>query len=366
MEASVRELPPGDVARLHRDGDMVALARSMPLALIEPIAVEEAGDDAQTKEEGCTWGVEAVGATRSPFTGKGVTVAVLDTGIDTGHPAFSGVEIVGRNFCDGSADDIRDLDGHGTHCAATLFGRDVDGKRIGVAPGITRALIGKVLGPGGGSTGTLYSAITWAIENGAQILSMSLGMNMVRYRDALVASGMHAEQATSEAMEALIDNVRFFDKLGNLLRSGAAFGRSALVIAASGNESRRYDTLPCILGTTYPARTEDFVSVAAVRNTSDTLAPFRVASFSNAGAKLAAPGVGVLSALPGGGLAVKSGTSMATPHVSGVAALWLQKLMLRTGVVPASKLAATLDMTAQITPGLDERDVGSGIVQAPL
>jgi len=289
---------------------------------------------------------------------------VLDTGIDKSHPAFSGVEIIGRNFAAGAPDDFTDINGHGTHCAGTIFGQAVNGKRIGVAPGVTRAVIGKVLGSTGGSTGTLFTAINWAIEQKALIISMSLGMDLVGFRDRLMQQGMHPKQATSTAMRVLIDNVRFFDKYGNLLRSGSAFGRSALVVAASGNESDRYGQAPFVLGAAYPGATEDFLSVAALEQTGDESHPFRIASFSNAGAKIAGPGVDVVSSVPGGELGAKSGTSMATPHVTGVAALWAQKLMLG-GTVTVDKLLDKLTSSAQVPEGLDESDVGFGIPQAP-
>jgi subtilisin family serine protease len=332
------------------------------MVLIEPVTSDvvpgarAAGDVA--------WGVQAVGAKTSPFTGKGVTIAVLDTGIDRSHPAFADVEIISRNFTTGDPLDASDSNGHGTHCAGTIFGRSVDGTRIGVAPGITRAVIGKVLGPSGGSTGTLFSAINWAIENKAQIVSMSLGIDLVGYRDRLHAQGMHPKQATSTAMRVLIDNVRFFDKYGNLLRSGAAFGRSALIVAATGNESGRFAEPPFVLGVAYPAATEDFVSVAALEQTGDESHPYRIAGFSNAGATIAAPGVEIVSSVPGGGLGVKSGTSMATPHIAGVAALWAQKIML-SGTITVEKVLQRLKGSAQIPPGLDEADVGVGIPQAP-
>ncbi len=366
FEATVEDLSPSDARDIGRDKSVEAFAESMPLTLIQPVPPSDSSVESMTNsEDGIAWGIKAVAANTSPFNGSGVTVAVLDTGIDKEHPAFEGVDFVGRNFTAGSDDDVSDSEGHGTHCAGTIFGRTIDGKQFGVAPGITRAVIGKVLGHGGGSSATLYSAMSWAIGEGAQVISMSLGMDLVGFRDSLEDSGMHPKQATSQAMQVLIDNVRFFDKFGNFLRSGEPFGRSALVVAASGNESGRFDSHPFVMGTSYPAETEDFLSVGAIQQSPEPTMPFRIAGFSNAGAKLAAPGVDILSAIPDGGLSVMSGTSMATPHVAGVAALWLQKLMQSSGSVPTSKLIEKLTSASSLMPGLNEEDVGTGIVQAP-
>ena len=84
-----------------------------------------------------------MGADTSSCTGNGIVVAVLDTGIDASHPAFAGVEVIQKDFT-GEGDG--DQHGHGTHCAGTIFGRNVNGTRIGVAMGVKKALIGKVLG----------------------------------------------------------------------------------------------------------------------------------------------------------------------------------------------------------------------------
>lgn len=304
-------------------------------------------------------------ASTSQFTGKGVTVAVLDTGIDKAQPpAFEGVNIIGRNFTAGDSDDFHDTNSHGTHCAGTIFGRAVGGTRIGVAPGVTKAVIGKVLGPGGGSTGTLFSAINWAIEKNAHIISMSLGMDMVGFRNQLEANGVHPNEATSTAMRVLIDNVRFFDKFGNLLRSGTAFGRSVLIVAATGNESDRYGRNPFVLGAAYPAATEDFLSVAALEQTGDESFPFRVAGFSNAGAKIAGPGAESSRRFPAGDSESSGGRACLHLIFASVAALWAERIM-RSRAFTAQNILDKLKVSAKVPPGLDEADIGDGIPQAP-
>src|SRR6202040_2805180 len=100
------------------------------------------------------WGVAAVGADECRYDGRGVTAAILDTGIEVSHPCFKGIKIEQKDFT-GSGDG--DRRGHGTHCAGVFFGRDVGGKRYGVAPGIDKAYIGKVLRDDGhGSTRMLF------------------------------------------------------------------------------------------------------------------------------------------------------------------------------------------------------------------
>jgi subtilisin family serine protease len=90
------------------------------------------------------------GVAESPFTGHGVTVAVLDTGIDAEHEAFQGVELIQQDF---TGEGNGDGHGHGTHCGGIIFGQKVNGFRFSVAPGVRRALIGKVLASdGSGST----------------------------------------------------------------------------------------------------------------------------------------------------------------------------------------------------------------------
>ena len=138
-QIELESLDTRDLFDLRRDPQVVSIAPPIPVALIEPTASEEA----QTlSEPGATWGVTVTGAADSPFTGKGVTVAILDTGIDASHEAFKGVTVIEQDF---TGEGNGDGQGHGTHCAGTVFGQVVNGFRFGVAPGVQRALIGKVL-----------------------------------------------------------------------------------------------------------------------------------------------------------------------------------------------------------------------------
>ena len=206
-----------DFRDLVRDPEVVSVAPLMPLALIRPL-------ESQASTVGdASWGIAAVGADRSSFTGQGVTVAVLDTGIDSSHPAFAGVELVVRDFT--GPGDGRDVDGHGTHCSGTVFGRDVDGVRIGVARGVRRALIGKVLADdGSGSSEALFSGMTWVAENGAQVISMSLGFDFPGLVAKLTADNWPADLATSSALEAYRANLRMFDSLMRMLQAREASG----------------------------------------------------------------------------------------------------------------------------------------------
>jgi subtilisin family serine protease len=112
----------------------------MPIKLITPLDI--GGGAAAT----AAWGISAVQADTSPMNGDGVVVSVLDTGIDKAHPAFAGVNIIEQDF---SGSGNGDRQGHGSHCAGTIFGRDVGGTRIGIARGVNKALSSCSLGPAG-------------------------------------------------------------------------------------------------------------------------------------------------------------------------------------------------------------------------
>jgi len=358
MEIEETELSKAERADLRRDPRTLAIAEPMPMTLIEPMDTEEVAEPAAGN---ATWGVDAVRAPDSPLTGEGITVAVLDTGIDPNHDAFQGVNLVQKNFTTGPDDDQH---GHGTHCAGTVFGQDVNSLRIGVARGVDQALIGKVLGQGGGSTATIAKAIQWAVQEGAHVISMSLGIDFPGFVKILTdVHGLDVRPATSIALEQYRANINLFSALADSVHAMDPFGQGTAIIAASGNESERPDYEIAVAP---PAAGTGLIAVGALQESAGGLT---VASFSNNQVDVSGPGVGVISARVGGGLQSMSGTSMATPHVAGVAALWAQKLLDSTGTVKSGVLMAMLvakAAVAQLAPGFETEDVGTGIVQSPL
>ena len=344
----------------NRDPSVLGITRPMPIKLIEPLDATAADTAA-----GATWGISAVGADVTPFDGAGVKVSVLDTGIDPTHPAFAGVNLTMKNFS-GGADDQPDGNGHGTHCAGTVFGRDVDGRRIGVAPGVTEALIGKVLGDeGGGSSEMLFDGMQWAQKNGAKVISMSLGFDFPGLVERLIADGWPAKLAGSAALEAYRGNLRVFDAIMGMFKAMAQFDGGTVVVAASGNESERQIDPNFEVSASLPSAAEDVISVGAL---ADGGAGLTVADFSNTNPILSAPGVDVLSAKVGGGLVSLNGTSMACPHVAGLSALWWQAL--RSASIPLTsdavkaRLRTNADQDA-FAAGVDIADRGEGLAKAP-
>ncbi len=303
-------------------------------------------------ESQATWGLQVTGALATPFSGRDVRVAVLDTGIDLTHPDFVGRVSASKSFLEGVAT-AQDGHGHGTHCAGTVCGPDKPSKlpRYGVAPNV-ELFVGKVLRDGGsGPEAAILSGINWALTQGCRIISMSLG--------SPVGAGDPPDDD--------------YEEVGR-----AALEQNCLIIAAAGNESSRPGTIRPV---GVPANSTNIMAVGALQFV--TSQQFRVAVFSNGGINpgggkvdIAAPGVAVRSSWSatafgptplapsrpptGTRYHTISGTSMATPHVAGVAALLMEKDQSAT----ADQIMHRLTQTAKPLP-LSARDVGSGLVQAP-
>jgi len=358
LKIEVENVPSYALAELRNDPQVRSAEPAMGTRLISPFNVKptvEAKTDA--------WGIAATGADLSPYTGEGVTVAVLDTGIDIDHPAFEGVLL---DFEDFTASGKHDGNGHGTHCAGTIFGRDVDGHRIGVARGIKNALIGKVLDDdGNGSSEMIFQALQWAFRKQANIISMSLGFDFpgtVRHK---VEAGWPVDLATSQALEAYRGNLRMFDALMSVFKAQKAFNGSPIVIAAAGNESRRDLNAEYKIAASVPAAADGVISVAAAYQLDAT---YGIADFSNSLAHCAAPGVNILSAWPKGTLQLLDGTSMACPHVAGVAALWWERAVRERAPIVSEAVYSQLTSTARkrFAAQFNSSDFGFGFVSAPI
>jgi subtilisin family serine protease len=243
-------------------------------------------------------------------------VAVLDTGMDLGHPDFAGRAFSTRSFV-GQA--VQDLHGHGTHCIGTATGPRAPAgttPRYGIA-WATRIFVGKVLTNSGSGTGAgVLAGMNWAIANRCQVISMSLG------------SQSPVQTAYTNA-------------------GAAALRNGCLIVAAAGNAASN---------TGAPANSPTIMSVASLDS---NLAP---SNFSNFGkVELAAPGRDVFSSWPRPTrYRTISGTSMATPHVAGCAALWAQTSSSLRGMT----LWRRLQSSARRLPYPATR-VGAGLVQAP-
>ncbi|MEK9152532.1 MAG: S8 family peptidase [Patescibacteria group bacterium] len=308
-----------------------------PAAGIESVESEGGGRGAPSGGGGSTpppqqtpWGVSALGAPAvwSTTRGAGVKVAIIDTGIDRTHPDLSANVLGGINFSSGTKGGNpaawSDDNGHGTHVSGTVAALDNTVGVVGVAP--SAKLLGvKVLDrSGSGWLSDVVAGIDWAVQNGAQVLSMSL-----------------SSSADVQALHDACDRA-------------AAAGR--LVIAAAGNSG---DGNPATNDVGYPAKYASVVAVAATDSNNN------VAYFSSDGAEVevAAPGVSVKSTWKGGGYATISGTSMATPHVSGLAAL----VMAAYPAWTADCVRGAIDGSATDL-GAPGRDVfyGYGLVNAPV
>jgi subtilisin family serine protease len=236
-------------------------------------------------------------------TGTGVEVAVIDTGVDGSHPDVAGRLTTGVSTLDGATvpgAGATDSHGHGTHVAGIAAAGASDGVGIaGVAPTATIVPV-KVLHPNGsGSSDDVARGIRWAVDDGADVLNLSL-----------------SSSSSSVAMTEAIDY---------------AVAHGAVVVVAAGNGGTSGSTR-------YPAADDNTIAVAAIASTGT------VASFSSRGwwVDVAAPGQSIISSIPGG-WGTKSGTSMASPYVAGIVAATLSS----RGPATHQEILTALTSTAQ-------------------
>lgn len=303
------------VRTIEVDAVVQALAKPAP---VQPVEV-------------LPWGIDRIDAEQvwSAHTGVGIKVGIIDTGIDTAHPDLvdnikGGVSTV--SYTTKYTDD----NGHGTHVAGTVAAVDNTIGVIGVAPQASLYAIKVLDRRGSGYVSDIEEGLQWAIDNGMNVVNMSLGTS------TYVAS---FDVAVQKALAA-----------------------GVVVVAAAGNSGPYANTVG------YPAKFSGVIGVGAT-DSSDA-----IASFSSRGPQVdvAAPGVSVYSTYKGGKYSTLSGTSMASPHVAGVASLVLQSPIGADdadgdGVWDPSEVEARIERTALDlgVAGFDN-NFGNGLVRANL
>jgi thermitase len=264
------------------------------------------------------WSTHGLGA--FPATGA-VPVGIVDTGIDANHEDLRGRVAACGHASQGAVVDgeCADAEGHGTHVAGTIGASANNGVGVaGVAFDAPLIVCRALDADGSGTIADIAACMRWVHDKGAKVISMSLG-------------GAESRTLAEAAKSAYA-------------RGGRA---GSLLVAAAGNDG---DT-----SISFPAGLPQVVSVAAI-GPDDAVAPF---SNENADVEVAAAGIDVLSAKRGGGYVRESGTSMATPHVSGAAALLWGANPKATAAAIRSKLDAAVDDLG--APGRDPA-YGFGVV----
>jgi len=272
------------VAAELTDSQIASLRANPNVAYVEQDGMLYALD----AELDASWGVKRIGAGEVHALenrGKGVKVALIDTGIDYTHIDLDDNYVDGYDFVNDDSDPMDDS-GHGTHCAGIIAAEDNDIGVVGVAPEASLYAVKALDSTGTGYLSDVAAGIDWAIENGMDIISLSMG--------------------TNEDYQTMRDACKRAETAG------------IIVIAAAGNDYRRrrnreWDTVD------YPARYNSVIAVGAIDQT-DIKTYF---SSTGAAMELAAPGIYVGSTDLGQSYSYRSGTSMACPHVAGVAALIL-------------------------------------------
>jgi subtilisin family serine protease len=268
-----------------------------------------------------TWGINRVHAPAAwdVTEGAGVKVAIIDTGIDLNHPDLAGKVDGGYSAITKTEkpEDYQDDNGHGTHVSGTIAALR-DGKGVvGVAPKARLYAVKVLDADGSGNLSDVIDGIVWAAKNGMQVANMSLGA-----------------PSDSDAMHRA---VRF------------AKGSGLVIVAAAGNSGGSVG---------FPGQYPEVITVSA--SDSDD----KIASFSSRGpqVKFIAPGVDVVSDKLGGGFISYNGTSMATPHVTGLAALAVSQGW--TGLSGPDGVYNQLKKAAKPLPGLSADEQGAGMIDA--
>lgn len=248
--------------------------------------------------------------------GEGVKVAVLDTGIDSHHPDLED-NVRGVYNAKSPGAPGKDDNGHGTHVAGIIAAAKNGLGVVGVAPAAEIYGVKIFNRWGNGHLSDIIAGLNWAYENGIRVVNMSFGTSQ-----------------PSRALEEAVDR---------------CLGAGMVLVAAAGNQEKDNSVL-------YSARYPGVIAVSAIDREG------KLASFSSRGPEvtLAAPGVDILSTIPGNRYGTKSGTSMACPHVTGIVALLLALRPRLSGHQVAQILPRAAEPLRELTP----EEQGAGLAKA--
>ncbi|SFK80661.1 Subtilase family protein [Halogranum rubrum] len=341
----------GGVARLYEHFQFVAavvpvralkaLRRDRRIAVVEPdgivravpVRASQAEVAGQTRVEGqsASWGYTDIAADSAQalgVTGKGVDVAILDTGIDVDHRDLrvaGGVDCV--NWLPWEEQDYDDQNGHGTHCAGIAAARDDGGGVVGVAPDANLYAVRVLDSDKVGYWSDVIRGIDWCLSRRIPVLSMSFG-------------GDSISNALRETLET-------------------AANRGHILVAAAGNDGNDGNGDCTEQNVDAPARNHHVLGVSATDSDGE------IASYSSVGRRieLAAPGTSIYSTFKNQAYATFSGTSMATPYVAGAAALvWQESDYGHPTSDEGERVREVLTSTARVLDGTCGE--GSGLVDA--
>ncbi len=261
------------------DPQFKALSKHPKVKFIEP------NTKVKTMGEVVPWGITHVQATdtyNSGYAGEGIKVAILDTGIDSSHEDLN---IKGGYSVFDNLENINpftDALGHGTHVAGIIGAVPNNVGVVGIAPQAEIHSIKVIDNNGDGTYAGIIKGIEWALNNQMDIINISLGGTQ-----------------ESSILKEWVD---------------LAYSKGTLIVAAAGNEGKAKGKGNTV---TYPARFESVIAVSAVNSKNKYI------DFSSTGSsvEVSAPGTNIYSTIPGNNYTAYEGTSSASPHVAGIAAL---------------------------------------------
>ncbi len=320
-DALVAQFSPETAKRLEQASTVRYVEEEVGVGFPESArAVASESVPASTEEQHSPWGCNRIGAVPihgANVTGRGVDIAIIDSGIDSDHPDIQ--SNLGEGYATTSCSDDEcqqewdDDHLHGTHCAGVVGALDNGEGVIGVAPDVTLHAVKVMSAAGSGSGSDIADGIVWAADNGCEIANVSLG--------------------TDSPSETVREAIKYATENGTL------------VVAAAGNGG------PCSDCLHYPGAYDETLCVGAI-NQEEELAEF---SLTGDAVDIVAPGAEIPSTVLDGEYEAFSGTSMATPHVVGAAAL-----LISAGLTPGQAKQRLLKTAKDI--GLAENEGGNGLV----